>query len=138
MGTIEQFIAANKLKAFPHEVDENPNMASDEWGRNARHWRVRLTTNNGNGRRSLTVYFSQGSAYTKPPTAADVLSCLASDCVTIDNTDNFEEWAHDLGYDPDSRRAEHTYKVCKTQSGRLQRFLGADAYHTLLWDTEPL
>lgn len=45
------------------------------------------------------------------PKAADVLYCLLSDATGADIS--FEEWAGDLGYDPDSRKAESVYNACR-------------------------
>ncbi len=39
---------------------------------------------------------------------------------------SFDEWARDLGYDTDSRRAEKTYKQVVSQTAKLKRFLGED------------
>jgi hypothetical protein len=57
------------------------------------------------------------------------------DASGVDRGD-FEEWADDLGYDPDSRKANATWKICQRQAKKLEAFLGADDYHTLLWNTK--
>jgi hypothetical protein len=49
---------------------------------------------------------------------------------------DFEEWAADLGYDPDSRKAEKLFKTCEKQAGRLRSFLGDDLYDRLLFDLD--
>lgn len=75
--------------------------------------------------RRLTVDFYVGSAHTNEPTPADVLSCLCSDVNTVENSRSFEEWAGDLGYEPDSRRAERIFKTCEALAPKVRRFLGA-------------
>jgi hypothetical protein len=92
------------------------------------HWKCTLRTK---GRR-MTLYFSQGSAHTREPETADVLDCLASDARTLESSRSFEEWALDLGYDEDSRKAERTYRAVKKQSARLRKLLGESAYKALL------
>jgi hypothetical protein len=77
------------------------------------------------GKRQLTVPFFMGSACEREPTAADVLSCLAFDARCGEDT--FEDFCGNLGYDPDSRKAEATWKACTEMAPRLRRFLG-DAY----------
>jgi hypothetical protein len=89
------------------------------------HWAVTLRM----GRKQMTVPFSQGWAHTKPPTAADVLDCLASDASGAD--ESFEDWAANYGYDTDSRKAERTYNAVRKQTARLRQFLG-DKYEPLL------
>lgn len=76
--------------------------------------------------RRLTVPFYMGSALDREPTAADVLSCLCSDTMSIENSGGFEDWASDLGYDTDSRKAEETYRQCEKIATRLRTFLGDD------------
>lgn len=75
-------------------------------------------------RRSLTTSFFMGSALTREPTAADVLSSLLLDATSVENAGSFEEWARDLGYDPDSRKAEKIYRACERTVPKLRRFLG--------------
>lgn len=66
------------------------------------------------------------------PTTEDVLSCLAMDAQTADNSRSFEDWAEELGLDPDSRSAERTYiAVCKHASD-LAKLVGEWAYAELL------
>lgn len=88
------------------------------------NWRVTLYRRGP--RRQFSLYFYTGSAFDREPTATDVLGCLASDAASLDNALSFEDWAADLGYDPDSRRAERTYRLIVTQTERLRRFLGRE------------
>jgi|SRR3990167_3469096 len=127
-----QFCNSNKISIDSEMVDENPNMVRDNW--QAYHYKARLAF----GKRQLTTFFSMGLAYTNEPSAGDVLDCLASDAAGIENTRNLEEWCGEYGYDADSRKAEKTYKLCQKQAKDLKRFLGEEAYKTLLWETERL
>lgn len=90
----------------------------------------------------MTVPFSQGPAICEEPTAADVLDCLASDASGYENASgllrSFEGWAREYGYDPDSRKAERTFKTVQKQSQQLAVVLGTDAYNTLLWNVDRL
>jgi hypothetical protein len=79
-----------------------------------------------------------GRAHTSEPTAADVLNSLASDAQNIEYVDGFEQWADELGYDPDSRKAFATFQTIRKQSLALQRLLGEGAYGELLNDVERL
>ena len=57
------------------------------------------------------------------PKFADVLHCLVSDSEVIDCA-TFEEWASDLGYDPDSLTAERVYKACLEIALKLRAMVG--------------
>lgn len=89
-------------------------------------WRMVLRTQ---GRRMQVQYYT-GLAHGKP-TAEDLLSSLVSDAHTVRNTDSFEDWAAELGFDPDSRQAERDYRATQRQTERLARFLG-DRYDEFL------
>lgn len=92
--------------------------------------------------KSLTVSYWMGSAHRAPqpmgekpirrdelaplpPTAADVLSSLASDISGIEGAD-FASWARDMDMNPDSISALDTFRACRAVAPRLRAFLGAD------------
>lgn len=116
MTTLKSLVNRFGIKAETRLVDSNPNMTDMPSG--STHWKVTLR---GFGRR-MTVPFSMGPAHTSEPEAVGVLECLLSDS-DVDNYD-FEEWARNLGYDPDSRKAEKTYKACQKLTEKLHKFLG--------------
>jgi len=135
--TLDQFIKEQAISIKLTRIDDNPIM--DGMGEGAKHWRVTLSryrkaTKLFHATEYLTVNFSQGSAHIKPPTIADVLDCLASDSMGLD--DGFDSWASDLGYDTDSREAEAIFNVCKDQAKGLKDMLGPGSYKELLWDVE--
>ena len=53
------------------------------------------------------------------PTAASVLYCLLSDMEAIDQS--FVDWADDLGYDTDSRKALAIYEACCDTGRELRK-----------------
>jgi hypothetical protein len=124
-GRIVDYLRSHDFTLVSGDVngDMNPNFAS-EAEVPMHHWRVVLTRKAHGKRRTLSSYFSQGIAHTKPPQAYEVLGCLISDGSGTDQP--FEEWASDLGYDTDSRQAERTYKACADAGRRVRAFLGAD------------
>jgi len=129
--TLAQRIEETGITMTCERADRNPNMTDDDWARGARHWKCVLK----NGRRTLTVYFSQGCAHTQEPTVNEVLSCLCDDASQVENASYFEEWARDLGFDEDSRKAFKTWTICEKQAEKLSRFLG-DEYDAFLNETE--
>lgn len=120
----QNFAQEHNIHADAVRATANPNYESKD--RDASHWSVTLRR----GKARLTVPFSQGSAHTKPPTALDVLGCLASDAQSADYT--FEEWCSELGFESDSRKAEKTFKAVQKQSAALRKFLGDELYKELL------
>jgi hypothetical protein len=98
----------------------NPNMPNSE---NMDNWHV--TLHNPNNKRTMTVCFSKGYGHKGAhPTANEVLYCLVSDSDCMDY--DFEEWAENMGYDPDSRKAEKTFNVCKRQTEKLIKFIDSE------------
>lgn len=85
--------------------------------------------------RQMTVPFYMGPALCHEPTAREVLECLASDACGVENARSFEEWADDLGFDPDSRKAERTFRACERQTAKLRRLLG-DAFDDAVYSPE--
>lgn len=59
------------------------------------------------------------------PRLADVLHSLASDCDVLD-AGGFEQWAGNLGYDSDSRKAEVIYRACLDIALKFRAALGED------------
>lgn len=150
---LSDFITANRISMTVQRIDSNPNMPES---REMDHWKCILVRreeyNEMTGRRyapfsrvlptagkiaaKMTVPFSMGFGHQgAEPDRAGVLDCLASDSASIEQS-SFEDWAADMGYDADSRKAEKTYKACEHAAARLKRFLGDDLYQVLLYGTE--
>jgi hypothetical protein len=64
------------------------------------------------------------------PEACDVLYSLASEAGVL-NCSGFEDWASDMGYDDDSRKAEKIYKECIETALKLRAALGDDGLSAL-------
>lgn len=58
-----------------------------------------------------------------PPTAADIIESLARDSDVLEYA-RFEDWAADLGFDPDSRKGETIYRTCLAQALALRAAVG--------------
>jgi len=63
-------------------------------------------------RKGTIAYEEWAKQNVKPvaPSAASVLYCLLSDAEAVNQS--FYDWANDLGYDTDSRKALETYEAC--------------------------
>lgn len=117
----------------------------DDWGSPGAHpYKCTLRM----GRKRLTVPFYMSVAHTREPSALDVLSCLLMDSSAADEP--FESWAENFGLNPgrsptprtaahsqavallaclalanpDSRKAERTYRACLANARKVRRFLG--------------
>lgn len=64
------------------------------------------------------------------PELIDVLYSLVSDSEVLNHA-NFEAWASEYGYDPDSLKEERTYQQCLRQSLALANMTGRDALEQL-------
>ena len=90
-----------------------------EW--RARAWNVTIYYQ---GRRMTTAFY-QGLGHTEEPSAADVVSALCSDARFVDGQ-TLEDFCAELGYDPDSRKAERIYKACQKHAPKIRRLFGED------------
>lgn len=139
--TLKDFIAANNIRMTATRTDRNPH--NPDW-RDADHWRVTFVRRDPRGKRTIlsdagrprarmTTYFSMGYGHNgAEPEASSVLSCLADDAHSVTQS-AFEEWARDLGYAEDSRKAERIYKACEKGAEQLKRFLGDELFEQLLY-----
>ncbi len=57
------------------------------------------------------------------PGAKDVIASLVMDSSVLDES-SFEDWASNLGYDTDSRKAESIYRACLDLALKLRNGLG--------------
>lgn len=70
------------------------------------------------------------SATISAPTAADIISALCRDADVLDYA-RFEDWASDLGFDPDSRKGEAIYRQCLAYGLALRAAIGNDKLQAL-------
>jgi hypothetical protein len=135
MQAMDQFVAKHGIRATVRpSLDLNRRREWEAKDPGAHHYSVTLSGTFPGA--SLTVQYSMGSALKDEPTAAKVLDSLAMEASSVDAARGFEDWAADLGFDPDSRKAEKLYRQCLRQSQSLKLFLGEEAYEELLTGTE--
>lgn len=105
LGAMGVTFAATKQSTRPD--------ASADWAEGSTHYQVAIVR----GNKSFQVYYSMGPAHTNGPDLADVIYSLLMDTSDIDQP--FEDWAADLGYDSDSRKAEAIYRACMVEAAQL-------------------
>lgn len=81
----------------------------------ATHWEVVISRCGQN----MQVLYSMGAAHTGVPSDVDVFNCVLRDADGVD--ESFEEWAENLGYDTDSRKAYAIWEACKETAYGLTR-----------------
>lgn len=107
-------------------TDEEQARIDADWKGGCTVYAVRLTYDG----RSLGTVFHQGLAHSKPPTAADVLYCLASDARGVEHA-TFEDFCSEYGYDTDSRKAERLYEACKRTSKQMRDLFGDETFEEI-------
>ncbi len=135
--TFDNFVTKHHVTlSRADQVVANPNMADDQWARQASHYKVEMERRAqivGVPRvRRMSVYYSMGSAHTQAPKLREVLESLAMDAQGFDNSTTFESWAEEVGLSTDSRKAEQTYNAVQNQSAKLRKFLGEEGLADLL------
>jgi len=128
---ITQFISKHGITSSSVPTLENPSMNSNT---PMNHFRVTLERRGTSEK--FTLYFSMGTGLEGDPDTESVIDCLSSDSSSIENANSFEDFADELGYDPDSRRAEAIYHSCKAQATQFKAFLEPDLYEMLLWKVD--
>lgn len=115
--------------------------STDEDAHQWNAWKVRLAHIDGGPMLALS-YFT-GSHYGTngrekparpvPPTVEDIVASLAFDVQTVGSygIEGFEEWAADIGENPDSRKAEATYRATIEEARRIEEWLPAQAWREL-------
>lgn len=90
-----------------------------------RHWRITLKRNGI----EEVVFFSQGSAFTVPPTTLEILDSLLMDYRTAE--DSYEWFCRDFGYNYDDLEARAIWEACKRNSEKLDRLFEDVSIDTL-------
>jgi len=73
-----------------------------------------------------------------PPSLEEVVTCLAVDCRTVEDTQgNFSKWCKLFKTSDDSRHAKMTWEIVVKQRAQLLALLGEEgSYHRLIFETE--
>jgi len=124
-ATIVQFIEAHGITLDAVPVPTRPDKS--EWDDRAKHYFCILDRD---GAGVLKLYYSMGSAHKTGPKIEDVLDCLASDANC--ESDTFEDFCANLGYDEDSRKAFATWEAVRDQTSKLRKFLTPEQFTELL------
>lgn len=126
---LADFITQEGITLSYRTAVRNPHMENSQ---NMDNWRVTLRR----GINRMTLTFSKGYGHNgQPPTATEVLDCLAMDASIIENVRDAEEFANELGYG-NRRQGASIYKATLSQTARLRNFLGDNGFNQLVYQTE--
>jgi hypothetical protein len=134
MQTVERFLVANQIRMRCHEVAVGADhglLITPPWG--AKHYECELYGSGGH--RPVTTIMASDDG---PPDVTEVLDAVAAEAAVIEETTCYEEWAGQMGFDPDSRHGERVYRSEGRQARLLLELLGDEDYRALLWEIERL
>lgn len=121
-NTANNFMKLHQLGFRVERVSTRPDSLGD-WQRDARHWRFEFRTLSND--EVFAGYFSQGSAHSTEPTAAEVLEACTMDARSFDDAADVLDFAHEFGYDLDM--TEGVDRVRKVYAGCGESFAGLSA-----------
>jgi hypothetical protein len=134
MQTLEKFLNGSDVALRCREVTLNGNHASvitEPWA--AQQYQCELHGANGDRPVKAIIGSDNGT-----PELPDVLDGLAAEAAVVDQARRYEQWAVQMGFDPDSRHGERVYRAARRQAKLLRELLGDHVYEQLLWQTERL
>ena len=116
----------NNIKLSLARADYTEEDYKDEWKKTANKYKARITYN----KKSMTTSFYTGSGWEKDPELEDILGSILLDATYLDYS--FEDFANEMGYDPDSRTAEKIYKDIQKQAKKINRIFSKEEQEELL------
>ncbi len=132
--TLEEFLTGSDVAMRCRKVDPNGSqllLITAPWA--PQQYRCELHGSNGD--RPVTTIVGSDDG---PPEMSDVLDEVAAEAAVVEAARCFEEWAAQMGFDPDSRGAERVYRAWRRRTSNLRKLLGDERYQQLLWGTERL
>ena len=130
-SAIMDYLLDHKYKWNIKRTDSNPNMF-DPSGIQMDHWKVQLIYDN----RKFNTFFSTGLGHRNkrnrpvPPKPDEVIECILSDWLSIENYGSWDDWANDMGYDLEFKNNRQSAKIAYTtiqkQSDDAQCFFRSD------------
>ena len=117
----------NNIKLSLTRTDYTEEDYKDEWKKTANKYKARIIYNN---KKSMTIIYYTGNGWKKDPVLEDILGSILLDVTYLDY--GFEDFASELGYDPDSRTAEKIYKDIQKQAKKINRIFSKEEQEELL------
>jgi hypothetical protein len=138
--TLYSRISATKLRIQVNHrgTNEHDGLPMDEWL--VKMWQQRGSlpfADHAHKQQRMRLTFWKGvGLHGNPPTLEEVLECLLDDASGLLNSETFEEWCGEYGYDDDSRRALTMFEAVKEQTDNLRTLLGGqETLEEWVWHT---
>lgn len=135
--TMADYVRANQITVTVTQW-RGPQVDDDGWEHNA--YTLRLDSpvlSPGKGWEDINWHQGPGICVDPESTPVDVFDALVSDATSVETTDGFEDWAAEMGYNPDSRKAEEIYRACVKVRDQLVDFLGGrDEFEKVAYQVE--
>jgi hypothetical protein len=124
MRSLQRYVANHGITV---EILSGPDFTTDEDGWWNHTYALKLL--NADLGTEMTLPWKTGLGITEDPDERPekILDCLIGDAWGYENARGFEDWAGEYGYDPDSRKAESTWKAVGELAQALAQFLGGYA-----------
>ncbi len=116
----------NNIKLSLTRADYTEEDYKDEWKRTANKYKARITYN----KKSMTTKFYTGRGWERNPELEDILGSILQDTIYLDY--GFDDFANEMGYDTDSRKAKKIYKEIQEQSKKINRIFSKEEQEELL------
>ena len=124
---VKKYNLSLKLYNIPFRTDTEPG----EWDNEAHHYSfVIFPTMGDNYGKKIRGNYSCGSGIKNKPSIEDILNSLSIDTMSIES-ESFEQWCDEFGYDSDSRKAYKIYQSCLAESKQLKDCLGSKGLEEL-------
>jgi hypothetical protein len=123
--TLWQFIRDYNITISKYrQVEHNPYMTDMPM----RHYDITLQIDYEGHKKQRTFLFSMGMGLKRKPRASDLFECLILDAIGVEYSESFKDWAHQYGYDPETKEAKKIYMAVKKQTARVKELLGEELF----------
>jgi hypothetical protein len=116
----------DNIKLSLTRADHTAEDYKDEWKKTANKYKVRISYN----KKSMTLTFYTGRGWKRDLNLEDILGIILLEASYYGYS--FEDFAREIGYDPDSRKAEKIYKKIQKQTEKLNRIFTEEELEELL------
>ena len=116
----------NNIKLSLTRADHTEEDYKDEWKQTANKYKARITYN----KKSMALPYFTGCSWQREPDLEDILGTLLTDAAYYDYS--FYDFAREMGYDLDSRKAEKIYKEIQKQTEKLNRIFSEEEQEEML------
>jgi hypothetical protein len=116
----------DNIKLSLTRADHTAEDYKDDWKQTANKYKATIKYN----KKSLTIPYYTGCGWQRDPDLEDILGTLLMDAAYYDYS--FEDFAREMGYDPDSRKTKKIYNDIQKQTEKLNSIFSEEEQRELL------